>query len=351
MEEGVIVEEDVALFAAVQRWRPSCTWAGLLTDPDRLFPCRSHDSATRPGLAVLCDEFPELFSGWPGGLLLRHLPVKNIARLSMAAKAWRHLMQDPNVWKLLCGLAWPHCRRSQVAAYGGSWRAMYIHRPRPRTDGYYVFKYSTQRFGTNEGRGMKGDAGTDFFRPVIITLMYKVLIFCSGGRVMLLTTNNETIPPDKLARHIRRSQLRLSNKKLREAAMKLGNCSISVGGVVHGQYVLDGCHINLDFTYVPEENLRMYPVQIGFRAQLASTRTAANDVLTCQSHTTGGHADTVELGVPERPFRFVPFESFSTRMEDIDGWPQCYVGGRLELTQEDALLYAQFARGDSRTRR
>ena len=50
------------------------------------------------------------------------------------------LFQDPAVWKLLCALAWPTCRRSDLARYGGAWRNMFIHRPRVRTDGMYALK-------------------------------------------------------------------------------------------------------------------------------------------------------------------------------------------------------------------
>ncbi len=142
--------------------RPLCTWATILTDPNRLFPGstarvgKGGDINGRPSslqtLANLCDEFPELVSGWPGGMLLRYLAVHNIARLSATARPWRHIIQDPCVWKLLCALAWPGCRRSEIAQYGGAWRSMYIHRPRPRYDGFYVYKWSTLRHGRDEGR-------------------------------------------------------------------------------------------------------------------------------------------------------------------------------------------------------
>ena len=70
---------------------------------------------------------------------------------------------------------------------------MYIKRPRPRMDGFYVVKWSTHRHGRNEGRGMK-DAGKDYYKPAIITLMYKVLLFQTGGNVLTLTTSIEHTP-------------------------------------------------------------------------------------------------------------------------------------------------------------
>ncbi len=76
------VEEDV-YNCSIPWHRPLCTWATLLTDPNRLFPGsttrlgKGGDIHGRPSslhtLANLCDEFPELVSGWPGGMLLRYL--------------------------------------------------------------------------------------------------------------------------------------------------------------------------------------------------------------------------------------------------------------------------------------
>ena len=289
------VEEDLELFVAVQRWKPTpSAWAGLYTDANRLFPSsptgRAEDGdeqrRRRPGLAVLCDEFPELVSGYPGGLMLRHLPVQHIARLSMTAKSWRHLIQDPNVWKLLCALAWPGCKRSQVSEYGGSWRSMYMHRPRPRMDGFYCFKWSTARHGHDEGRGMK-EAGKDFYKPVIITLMYKVILFQPGGKVTCMTTNSEAVPPEKLLRYVRRAQLRMSSKKIQGKLIKWKDCVVSVGGVVTGRYILQGHEVTLTFSHVPEDNPNMYPIRANYHMLLESTSTARNDVLTQVLHTIG----------------------------------------------------------------
>lgn len=70
------VEEDVQeinhyLHSAVERrMKTTCTWASLYTDANRLLPIPARakwssesEGAQRPSpLAVLCDEFPELFS-------------------------------------------------------------------------------------------------------------------------------------------------------------------------------------------------------------------------------------------------------------------------------------------------
>jgi hypothetical protein len=129
-------------------------------------------------LIMLWQDFPELLAGWPGpnicilGMFLslyvfngrdsppsHGLQVHNTTCWSMqdvtafdASKSimLKHLKdpafesdfqpQDPAVWKLLCGLAWPECRRSDLSRYGGTWRTMFIQRPRVRTDGMYALK-------------------------------------------------------------------------------------------------------------------------------------------------------------------------------------------------------------------
>ena len=238
------------------------------------------------------------------------------------------------MWKLLCALSWPGCKRSQLAAYGGSWRGMYIMRPRPRMDGFYVVKWSTHRHGRNEGRGMK-DAGKDYYKPAIITLMYKVLLFQTGGNVLTLTTSIEHTPPDKLLRRVRRSEMKLSSKRVQDKRPDSNkNCDVSVAGVVRGRYVLEEDRVELTFLHVPEDNPRMIPINTQYRMCLCSRSTASNDILTTLRYTTGSEENGfVDLDLPPRPFRFLPFESFASKMADVEGWPDCYVGQPLDLTQ------------------
>ena len=113
-------------------------WRGIYSSPERLFRAPAHkyelleeEAAERSPFIRLFHDFPELLAGWPG-LMLRYLPVRNIVRLSQSSTLFRHLGQDPNVFKLLCAIAWPGCRRLEVASFGGAWRAMYIRRPRVR---------------------------------------------------------------------------------------------------------------------------------------------------------------------------------------------------------------------------
>mmetsp|Transcript_7604 Transcript_7604/g.11187 ORF Transcript_7604/g.11187 Transcript_7604/m.11187 type:complete len:212 (+) Transcript_7604:2-637(+) len=208
-----------------------------------------------------------------------------------------------------------------------------MHRPRPRMDGAYVFKWSTQRLGRDEGKGTK-DAGKDYYKPVIITLMYKVLIFKTGGRVLCFATNSESTPPEKLLRTLRRSESRRASKKVQDKARSMRHCacSVSVGGVVEGTYQLQGNLLALDFVHVPEENLEMYPINNSYRMELHSLSTASNDVLTLRQHTTGSpNHGGVELEVPPRPYRFLQFERVDKDLHELEGWPQCYIGQALNI--------------------
>jgi len=210
---------------------------------------------------------------------------------------------------------------------------MYITRPRPRMDGFYVLKWSTQRHGRDEGRGMK-DAGKDYYKPAIITLMYKVLLFQTAGRVLTMTTSIDLTPPDRLLRRMRRSEMKLATERVQEKGPQSKNCTVSVAGVVRGSYTLDGDRVDLAFIHVPEENPRMLPINTRYRMTLHSRSKASNDVLTTLEHTTGSEENgSVQLNVPPCPFRFLPFEAFASKFATVEGWPDCYVGQPLDLTQ------------------
>lgn len=105
----------------------------------------------------------------------------------------RHLGQDPATWKLLSFLTWGPCTASDLALYRGSWRAMFVARPRPRTDGAYIFKWNTVKYGTNEGRGTK-DVGKDYYKPVSILCMLRIFIFCERPTLLPALSHPETDP-------------------------------------------------------------------------------------------------------------------------------------------------------------
>jgi hypothetical protein len=70
--------------------------------------------------------------------------VKRIVNMSRVCKTWRCISKDANVWKALCVHMWGnegiHALRRQYVLCG-SWRGMYVNRPRVRTDGVYVHKW------------------------------------------------------------------------------------------------------------------------------------------------------------------------------------------------------------------
>ena len=49
-----------------------------------------------------------------------------------------------------------------------------------------------------------------------------------------------------------------------------------------------------------------------------------------RSHSDDDNQTELE-GLP-RPYRFLPFDLFSSKMKVLDGWPQCYVGEELDDT-------------------
>jgi hypothetical protein len=68
---------------------------------------------------------------------------------------------------------------------------------RPAYLGLSPCRWSTIRYGTDEGHGSK-EAGKSFYRPVIITCMYRIIYFVDGERFAQITTNTDTIQPDQV---------------------------------------------------------------------------------------------------------------------------------------------------------
>lgn len=81
-------------------------------------------------------------------VVLPDLDMTSLERLGMACKAMFLYARDPLIWRLACQRVWgPQCTPSD---YSGSWRQMYINRPRPRFDGVYVSKNTYVRAGEKE---------------------------------------------------------------------------------------------------------------------------------------------------------------------------------------------------------
>lgn len=210
-------------------------WRDIYTCPNRLFPRVTRASSAEGGggggrLLQMLDDFPELLSAWTG-LLLRNLDFASIVRVSRSCRQLRHLGQDPATWKLLSYLTWGPCTRADLALFGGSWKSMFISRPRPRTDGVYMLKWSTVKYGTNEGMGTK-EVGKDFFRPCSIVCMMRILIFRHGQKVAMITTNTNAIAPENLGKALRKLLASSMNRRSTRSA------SDGLGLVCLGDYVM-----------------------------------------------------------------------------------------------------------------
>eukprot|EP00961_Rhodomonas_salina_P112679 1515896-Rhodomonas_salina.1 len=244
---------DVPLFPDACHYTPTPRpWRDMYTDPGRMLRSSSgirEEEIEDSKLILLWRQFPELLSGWPG-LLLRHLPVKTIMALSRCSKKLRHLCQDPTVLPALtlffAGCRMMDSRNHAVPGMEAVVRlglarlqkiraqqvqhvlALHVHPPTegqirwslhcqvraspsqlfdsrlmflPRIPMNLAFnvprRWSTMRYGTDEGHGSK-EAGKNFYRPVIITCMYRVIYFVDGQRFIMITTNTDSLQPDQV---------------------------------------------------------------------------------------------------------------------------------------------------------
>jgi F-box protein 9 len=103
------------------------------------------------------------------------------------------------VWRELCLDAWQDedtgALAQRLLAYG-SWRAMFLERPRLRFDGLYCFKETLLRRGVFEGRGLKDGDPNGGYRPLHEIPVARFLQFERDGRCAILTSTADlTLPP------------------------------------------------------------------------------------------------------------------------------------------------------------
>ena len=79
------------------------------------------------------------------------LDLATLERMGATCKALYLHARDPSIWQAACRRVWG--ARCKPDAYGGSYRRMWLERPRLRFDGVYVSKESYIRSGEKELSG------------------------------------------------------------------------------------------------------------------------------------------------------------------------------------------------------
>ncbi|RZF38119.1 hypothetical protein LSTR_LSTR005480 [Laodelphax striatellus] len=110
------------------------------------------------------------------------LDLRSLEMCSRVCRGFYVCSRDPEIWRLACVRIWGlHCGDSSTF---GSWREMYIGRPRLHFNGCYISKTTYIRQGENSFQDQ-------FYRPCHIVEYYRYLRFFPDGKVMMLTTPDD----------------------------------------------------------------------------------------------------------------------------------------------------------------
>ncbi|KAL5558262.1 hypothetical protein UlMin_034473 [Ulmus minor] len=238
----------------------------------------------------------------------------NLGRASCVCRKWRYTIRNPVFWRNACLKAWQlsglvENYKLLQSKYEGSWRKMWLSRPRVRTDGLYVSRNTYIRVGVAEWK---------VTNPVHLVCYYRYMRFFPSGRFLYKNSSQ------KIKDVVKYMNFRLSKAE----------------SVFSGHYTLTDDKVETAVLYPG-----MRPTVLRIRLRLRGTTAGANNRMDLLSLVTSGvNSDEVNgpdediLGVVEgweddethnpdvpavshrrglQPFVFVPFEEVETTVLNL----------------------------------
>ncbi|PON85070.1 F-box domain containing protein [Trema orientale] len=238
----------------------------------------------------------------------------DLGRASCVCRKWRYTIRNPVFWRNACLKAWQlsgvvENYKILQSKYEGSWRKMWLLRPRVRTDGLYVSRNTYIRAGVAEWK---------VTNPVHVVCYYRYIRFFPSGRFLYKN----------------------SSQKIKDVAKYMNFRAAKAEGVFSGHYTLVDDKVEAAVLYPG-----MRPTVWRIRLRLRGTTDGANNRMNLLSLVTSGvNSDEVKgpeddiLGVVERwqddethnpdvpavshkrgltPFVFVPFEEVETSVLNL----------------------------------
>ncbi|KAE8719571.1 F-box protein 7 [Hibiscus syriacus] len=246
----------------------------------------------------------------------------DLGRASCVCRKWRYTIRNPLFWRTACLKAWQlsglvENYKMLQSKYEGSWRKMWLLRPRVRTDGLYVSRNTYIRAGVAEWK---------ITNPVHIVCYFRYLRFFPSGRFLYKN----------------------SSQKIKEVAKFMNFRASKADCVFGGHYTLSDDKAS----FLLENNVEaavlypgMRPTVLRIRLRLRGTISGANNRMDLLSLVTSGVDDNEAsgpeediLGVVEgwqddethnpdvpavshkrglTPFVFVPFEEVETSVLNL----------------------------------
>ncbi|KAI5081102.1 hypothetical protein GOP47_0004285 [Adiantum capillus-veneris] len=244
------------------RIRPVPPFGSLSSKPPAVDPALIHQ--------VLSDDL--LFE------VFIRLPPYALGCAGCVCRKWRYATRNPVLWQKACLSTWQMFGVEEnfsmlQSFYGGSWRNMWISRPRLRCDGIFVSRNTYLRTGVAEWR---------VTNPVHLVCYYRYIKFYPSGKFLY----------------------KVSPHKLKEVAKSLQGKGSKVDGVYEGRYTLNHNQVEAT-TFYP--GLRTV---VRIRMRVRSTIQGANNRLDLLALVTSGIQETELKGHEEEV------------LEAVEGWQE-----------------------------
>jgi F-box protein 9 len=211
----------------------------------------------------------------------------NIGKAACVCRKWKYIIRNPIFWRNLCLKAWQlsgvvENYKILQSKYDGSWRRMWLLRPRIRTDGLYVSRNTYIRTGIAEWRTSN---------PVHLVCYYRYMRFYPSGRFLYKN----------------------SSQKVKDVAKLMNFRSAKVEGVYSGHYTLSEDKVEGAVLY-PGLRPTVWRVQL----RLRGTVSGANNRMDLRSIVTSGINDNEVSGPEENILAAVEgWEANETHNPDI----------------------------------
>lgn len=131
-------------------------------------------------ISVLPVEIILLILRW---LVSTDLDLRSLEMFGSVSRGFYLCARDPEIWRLTCLRIWGLNCSPTLGPYG-SWRNMFIERPRVNFNGCYISKTTYIRHGENSFQDQ-------FYRPWHLVAYYRFLRFFPDGIVLMLTSPDE----------------------------------------------------------------------------------------------------------------------------------------------------------------
>ncbi|KAF6152811.1 hypothetical protein GIB67_004640 [Kingdonia uniflora] len=185
----------------------------------------------------------------------------SLGKAACVCRKWRYTIRIPLHWRNACLRTWQisgpvENYRILQSKYDGSWRKMWLLRPRIRTDGLYVSRNTYIRVGIAEWR---------VYNPVHLVCYYRYMRFFPNGKFLYMN----------------------SSQKLKDVAKYMNFRASKTESVFSGKYTLTDDKVEAAILY---PGLR--PTVLRIRLRLRGTTQGANNRMDLLSLVTSGVDDS-----------------------------------------------------------